>query len=68
MENDIQRFPNKHQTLVGEKGVGLSGGQRSRLALARAFYKPSSLLILDDVLAAVDHETEEHMIQNILSK
>ncbi len=65
IENDIQRFPNKHQTLVGEKGVVLSGGQRSRLALARAFYKPASLLILDDVLAAVDHETEEHMIQNI---
>ncbi|MBI60531.1 hypothetical protein CL657_04875 [bacterium] len=66
VSDDIQRFPDGYQTLIGEKGVVLSGGQRSRVALARAFYKSSSLLLLDDVVSAVDHDTEQRMIANIM--
>ncbi|HUJ74086.1 MAG TPA: ABC transporter ATP-binding protein, partial [bacterium] len=52
-------------TLVGEKGITLSGGQKQRIALARALLKPCDLLILDDVLSAVDHETERYLIEQI---
>src|SRR5262249_17955710 len=47
------------ETLVGERGIMLSGGQRQRAALARALALDPSILILDDVLSAVDAETEE---------
>lgn len=65
---DIQLFPNTFNTIIGERGVVLSGGQKGRLSLARALNKPHQLLILDDVLSAVDHETEvklTRMIQRI---
>ncbi len=65
--DDITRFPAGFNTLIGEKGVVLSGGQRSRVALARAFYKSSSLLLLDDIVSAVDHDTEQQMIANIMA-
>ncbi|MBR57830.1 MAG: hypothetical protein CMH54_07200 [Myxococcales bacterium] len=51
-------------TLVGEKGIALSGGQKQRITLARALYDPGEILILDDVLSAVDHRAE----QNILTR
>ena len=65
VSNDINSFTDRYDTLVGERGVVLSGGQKTRLALARALFKPHSLLILDDVLSAVDHETEQQLIQNL---
>ena len=65
VDGDIQRFSDQYNTLVGERGVVLSGGQKTRLALARALFKPHSLLILDDVLSAVDHETEQELISNL---
>ncbi len=68
LDKDIQRFQDTYKTPVGEKGVILSGGQKSRLALARAFYKNNRILILDDVLSAVDHDTEQLMIANILKR
>ena len=64
---DIAAFPHHFKTMTGEKGVMLSGGQKSRLALARAFHKPHTLLILDDVLSAVDHDTEYTLISHIFS-
>ena len=68
VDADIQSFTEAYKTIVGEKGVVLSGGQKSRIALARAFYKPSKLLILDDVLSAVDHDTEKDMIHELFDK
>ena len=65
IEYDIHRFPKNYDTLVGEKGVILSGGQKNRLALSRALYKPHFILILDDILSAVDHKTETKLIQNL---
>ena len=66
VDADIQQFPNQYDTLIGERGVILSGGQKSRLALTRALYKPHALIILDDVLSAVDHDTEQQLIQNLI--
>ncbi len=65
--DDINRFPDGYDTVIGEKGVVLSGGQRSRVALARAFYKESSLLLLDDIVSAVDHDTQQRMINNVMA-
>ncbi|MBI4083474.1 MAG: ABC transporter ATP-binding protein [Candidatus Lambdaproteobacteria bacterium] len=62
---DLARFPQGLETVVGEKGITLSGGQKQRIALARAILKPCDLLILDDVLSAVDHETERFLIERI---
>ncbi|MCB1804669.1 MAG: ATP-binding cassette domain-containing protein, partial [Candidatus Competibacteraceae bacterium] len=65
LQEDLQRFPAGLDTLAGEKGINLSGGQKQRLALARALLTPCDLLILDDVLSAVDHETERFLINQI---
>ncbi|MDH4225164.1 MAG: ABC transporter ATP-binding protein/permease [Deltaproteobacteria bacterium] len=62
---DLDRFPQGLDTLVGEKGITLSGGQKQRIALGRAMLKPCELLILDDPLSAVDHETERSLIRSI---
>jgi len=62
---DLDRFPAGLETEVGEKGITLSGGQKQRIALARAMMKPCDLLILDDPLSAVDHETERFLIGQI---
>jgi ABC-type multidrug transport system fused ATPase/permease subunit len=62
---DPLRFDEGIYTKVGQKGVMLSGGQRQRIALARALITPGVLLLLDDVLSAVDHETEQKIIMNL---
>lgn len=64
--DDIMRLPDQWDTLIGENGIKLSGGQKQRLALARLLLRPSRLIILDDVLSAVDHETEHRLIKSLL--
>ncbi|KAF8312113.1 P-loop containing nucleoside triphosphate hydrolase protein [Clavulina sp. PMI_390] len=64
---DFERMPSKDQTLLGDKGITLSGGQRQRLALARAVYADASLLLLDDVLSALDAETEKHVFESLFA-
>ncbi len=63
--SDIERLPDGLNTIVGERGQTLSGGQRQRVQLARAFYRGYRLLILDDVLSAVDHDTEAKLLASI---
>jgi ATP-binding cassette subfamily B protein len=63
--DDIRGFPNGILTEVGERGVTLSGGQRQRVTIARALYKESAILILDDSLSAVDVHTEETLVRNL---
>ena len=65
LEAEVARFPKKEKTMVGEKGIMLSGGQKQRISLARAMLKPCDLLILDNVLSAVDYETERHLLREI---
>jgi ATP-binding cassette subfamily B protein len=67
LSDDLRHLPNGLDTLVGEKGITLSGGQKQRISLARALLKPCDILILDDVLSAVDHETERQLIEQIYS-
>ena len=62
---DLARMPAGLRTVVGERGITLSGGQKQRVALARAMLKPCDLLILDDVLSAVDQETERVLVDRI---
>jgi len=62
---DLARMSAGIETVVGEKGITLSGGQKQRVALARATMVSCDLLLLDDVLSAVDHETERYLIDQI---
>ena len=58
LRNDVENFPDQYQTILGERGVTLSGGQRQRTAISRAIARRPNILILDDVLSAVDTQTE----------
>ncbi|KAL1739961.1 hypothetical protein HDZ31DRAFT_20024, partial [Schizophyllum fasciatum] len=64
---DLQVFPAGDMTEIGEKGVTASGGQRARIALARAMYSQADYILLDDPLAAVDMHTAQHIVQHCLS-
>ena len=65
LSDDIRSFRNKEQTIVGEKGIMLSGGQKQRLSIARALLTPSDLIIMDNVLSAVDYETERNILKAV---
>ena len=62
---DLDSLADGLQTVVGERGIMLSGGQRQRVALARGLYRGGDLLILDDVLSAVDHHTEAMLVETV---
>jgi len=65
VHDNIDDFPLKYETVVGERGVTLSGGQKQRASIARALLKESPILIMDDSLSAVDTDTEEHILSNL---
>jgi ATP-binding cassette subfamily B protein len=65
LDPDLEALPDGMQTVVGERGIMLSGGQRQRVALARGLYRGGDLLILDDVLSAVDHKTEAQLVETV---
>ncbi|KAK2006745.1 ABC transporter [Colletotrichum eremochloae] len=63
---DLANFKHGDLSDMGENGIGLSGGQRARVALARAVYSQSRVLLLDDPLAALDHNTAESIVKKLL--
>ena len=62
---EVQDFPARFDTLVGERGLTLSGGQKQRTALARAVIRDPKVLILDDALSNVDTDTEEKILRRL---
>jgi ATP-binding cassette subfamily B protein len=64
-DRDVQSFPNGYDTVVGERGITFSGGQKQRASLARALATNPKILILDDSFSAVDTHTEEEILKNL---
>lgn len=62
---NIMEFQDEFSTVVGERGVTLSGGEKQRVTIARAILKKPRILVLDDALSAVDADTEKHILDNI---
>ena len=65
LNKDVEDFPARYDTLIGERGVTLSGGQKQRTAIARAVAKDPQVLILDDALSAVDTYTEAEILRRL---
>ncbi|CAH2068593.1 unnamed protein product, partial [Iphiclides podalirius] len=67
LEKDFKQFPYGDQTLVGERGVSLSGGQRARINLARAVYREADVYLLDDPLSAVDANVGRQLFEGCIN-
>ncbi len=65
VHKDISSFKDQYETILGERGVNLSGGQIQRITIARALLKKSEILILDDCLSSVDAKTERKILSEI---
>jgi ATP-binding cassette, subfamily B, multidrug efflux pump len=62
---DIESFPDKYETTVGERGITVSGGQKQRTAIARALIRDPRILVLDDALSSVDTHTEDKILNHL---
>ncbi|XP_063223831.1 ATP-binding cassette sub-family C member 4-like [Bacillus rossius redtenbacheri] len=67
LQRDFELFPNGDKTVVGERGVSLSGGQRARINLARCVYRRADVYLLDDPLSAVDTHVSKHLLEECIS-
>ncbi len=65
LSKDVEDFPARYDTMIGERGVTLSGGQKQRTAIARAVAKDPRILILDDALSSVDTYTESEILRRL---
>ncbi len=63
LEEDLKMLPKGIDTEIGEKGINLSGGQKARVSLARSLYSDRDILLLDDILSAVDVHVGEFIVK-----
>ena len=68
LHEEIENFPSRYETIIGERGVTLSGGQKQRLAISRALITQPSILILDDSFSNIDTHTEELILTDLREK
>ncbi|KAK5645932.1 hypothetical protein RI129_004396 [Pyrocoelia pectoralis] len=68
LKRDFELFQNGDRTLVGERGVSLSGGQRARINLARSVYREADIYLFDDPLSAVDAHVGKHLFEQCILK
>ncbi|KAK8054682.1 hypothetical protein PG994_009749 [Apiospora phragmitis] len=68
LEVDLRQLPDGDSTIVGSKGLKLSGGQKARVSIARAIYARKLLAILDDVLSGLDAVTKEHVFRRVFGR
>jgi ABC-type multidrug transport system fused ATPase/permease subunit len=66
LHKDINRFANRDESTIGQRGVGLSGGQRARVSLARAVCSDADIFLLDDPLSAVDARVAQHIFDKCI--
>ncbi|KAJ2104200.1 hypothetical protein GGI09_000247, partial [Coemansia sp. S100] len=66
LTRDLESWPDSDLTMIGERGVNISGGQRARLALARTVYSQADVYMLDDPLSAVDAHVKRHILDNVI--
>ncbi|KAJ2715812.1 ATP-binding cassette glutathione S-conjugate transporter ycf1 [Coemansia spiralis] len=66
LTDDIAMWPDADLTVIGERGINISGGQRARLALARTLYSRADIYILDDPISAVDAHVKRHLLEHVL--
>jgi len=64
LREDMAAFPHGEDTQIGERGISISGGQRARIAMARALYSDSDVVLLDDPLAALDAKVASHVLRH----
>lgn len=68
LQRDLELLPYADLTLVGERGISLSGGQKARVSLARAIYRRADIYLLDDPLSAVDSVVGKHIFDNCIKE
>lgn len=65
VDKEIEGFPDRYVTMIGERGVTLSGGQKQRISIARGLIKDPEIVVFDDCLSAVDAKTEKEILNNL---
>lgn len=68
LDQDISAFAAGIKTMIGERGINISGGQKARISLARAIYQDADIYLLDDPLSAVDPEVANNIYRDCIQK